>query len=52
MPGRANRGAGEVLGAQQRLWGIPKGPWLCELIAGVSWMEDFASNRVLHAAYE
>lgn len=25
--------------------GTPEGPWLCELIAGVFWIQDFASNR-------
>lgn len=31
--------------------GTHKGPWGCELIAGASWIEDFASNRILHASY-
>lgn len=33
-------------------WGTHEGPWGCELIAGASWIEDFASNRILHASYE
>lgn len=54
MPAWANCMSGKQARRCWRLrieyWGISKGPWLCELIAGVSWMEDFASNRILHAA--